>query len=66
MLTANRGAKVSNSIRKVIEELKQRRDNLDAAIRILEEEVCPEEAGRQPEGKRRGRPPKKSEAALGS
>jgi hypothetical protein len=54
---------VSNSIRKVIEELRQRRDNLDAAIRILEEEVCPEEAGRS-EGKRRGRPPKKSGAAL--
>lgn len=55
---------MSNSIRKAIEELKQRRDNLDAAIRILEEESCPEEAGR-PERKRRGRPPKKSEAALG-
>lgn len=62
---------MSNSIRKVIEELKQRRDNLDAAIRILEEEACPEEAERperpeRPERKRRGRPPKKSEAALGN
>ena len=56
---------MSNSIRKVIEELKQRRDNLDAAIRILEKEVCPEEAER-PERKRRGRPPKKSEAAFGN
>ena len=59
---------MSNSIRKVIEELKQRRDNLDSAIRILEEEVCPEEDERpeRPERKRRGRPPKKSEAALGN
>ena len=56
---------MSNNIRKVIEELKQRRDNLDSAIKILEEEVCPEEAER-PERKRRGRPPKKSEAAFGN
>lgn len=50
---------MSKDLRKVIEELKQRRDNLEAVIKILEEEVCPEEA--KPERKR-GRP-RKSEAA---
>lgn len=46
----------------MIEELKQRRDNLDAVIKILEDEVCPEEV--RPERKKRGRP-RKSEAAVG-
>lgn len=51
---------MSKDLRRVIEELKQRRDNLDAVIKILEDEVCPEET--KPERKRRGRH-RKSEAA---
>lgn len=49
-------------MRKVIEELKQRRDNLDAAIRILEDEMCPEEP--EPHREKPERPRKKTEAAL--
>lgn len=54
---------MGKDLRQVIEELKQRRDNIDAAIKILEDEVCPEESP-EPERKRPGRP-RKSVAALG-
>lgn len=54
---------MSKEIKKAIEELKQRRDNIDAAIKILENEICQEES--QPERKRRGRPGKKSQAVRG-
>ncbi|CAG1066083.1 hypothetical protein BAC1_01681 [uncultured bacterium] len=50
---------MSKCIREVIEALKQRRDNLDAAIKILQDEAGDAEE-QQEEKKSRGRPRKKA------
>lgn len=55
---------MSKCIREVIEALKKRRDNLDAAIRILQDEAGEAEE-QQDEKKRRGRPRKKAGAFPG-
>lgn len=52
---------MSKNIEKVLQELKERRDNLDIAIRILQSEV----KETRPAAKRRGRPKKKAEAQQG-
>lgn len=54
---------MSKCIREVIEALKKRRDNLDAAIRILQEEAG--EAEEPQEEKKSGRPRKKASAFPG-
>jgi|GEM_PF-3490531 hypothetical protein len=55
---------MSKCIREVIEALKQRRDNLDAAIKILQDEAGEAEE-QQEEKKSRGRPRKKAGAFPG-
>lgn len=54
---------MSKCIKEVIEALKKRRDNLDAAIRILQEEAGEAEEPR--EEKKRGRPRKRATAFQG-
>ncbi|MBE7415651.1 MAG: hypothetical protein HS130_10660 [Deltaproteobacteria bacterium] len=51
---------MSKNIEKVLQELKERRDNLDIAIRILQSEVKETRPA-----KRRGRPRKKAAAKEG-
>lgn len=52
-------------IRAVIDELRARRDRLDEAIRILEEEFGPGRKKAPGAAARRGRPRKKAEAPKG-